>query len=541
MAGENDYPNALNYPTVAFPQPIPPPEVDPDEGDLIYVGYSLEWQQVLLAACWHLLNPATWQGTDEEIILAQNRAETLRLMLTEPVALDDDVPAPYWDTESNSDDELPAAEQEWYGIFIDPEGFQATMENWVIAGFIAYSGQIGAALTFLTLAPKFRLAWKRGDLGGIIKVFIDGAEAAEVDTYSATPDIIEREFVTDPAEDEHEILMVLDSLPESALEAFAAGEDVESGMMVVRRRLSVDDVGSPDLRWFDDEVQFWNGAEWVAAPDADPRNAPQFRLPSLSDPDARCLAVLRMRAQIEYQVNQAIQFQSAAGIASAFLFGLGLLTVGISVLAGLFLLIADTMLSIGFAAIVTAMTSEVYDQLECILYDHVDANGQIQVEDMAGLRSQVDAEIGGVAAVVLNLMFDAFGAVNLSNAGVVRSETGECDCDPMVMVSPAGYGTTEYLGGGLYRTTAQSFNDGGTTRWRTSAHREDASLPCATAPKWIFYSLSPASGYYITGYGRADCVVINPGLPSNGQSLWYLYTVRNAPYSVEFYAAPDDP
>lgn len=121
------------------------------------------------------------------------------------------VPSPYWDDVTDLDDSLPPSEQTWYGIFDGT--FQETIENFVIAGFIAYSGQIGAAITFLTLAPRFRLAWKTGDLGGIIRVIIDGADAGTVDTYSAVESVIERDYVGDPEEEEHNILMVLESVP----------------------------------------------------------------------------------------------------------------------------------------------------------------------------------------------------------------------------------------------------------------------------------------------------------------------------------------
>ena len=121
-----------------------------------------------------------------------------------------ETPTPFWDTPQDSDDELPADEQPWYGIF--DGSFHETLENFVIAGFIAASVQVGAAITFLTIAPKFRLAWKTGDVGGIIRIFIDSADAGTVDTYSASPGVLEKDFVGDPDNDEHLILMVLESL-----------------------------------------------------------------------------------------------------------------------------------------------------------------------------------------------------------------------------------------------------------------------------------------------------------------------------------------
>lgn len=210
FTGINSYPNPENYPSPSFPQPIPPPDDEPDEGDIILVAYSLAWQQPLLAAVDQLKLLSTWAGTNEEKTLAVNRAANLQYLLTEPAG-DPGVPTPYWDDQSDLDDQDTPAEQPWYGIF-DGE-FHEVLENWLIAGFLAYSGQPGAALTFLTIAPRFRLAWKTGDVGGIIRIFIDGTDAGTVDTYSDTPGVIEQDFIGDPEVDEHQVLMVLEEVP----------------------------------------------------------------------------------------------------------------------------------------------------------------------------------------------------------------------------------------------------------------------------------------------------------------------------------------
>lgn len=209
-ADNNSYPNPDSYPVSSFRRPVPPPLVDPDEGDLLLVAYNPAWTPVLVAAVEQLLLPSTWQGDHDQIIDALNGASLLQWLLTEPAGTQG-VPTPFWDDSSDLDDQETPEEQEWYGIFDGT--FQETVENFVIAGFIAYSGQIGAAITFLTLAPRFRLAWKTGDLGGIIRVIIDGTDAGTVDTFAAVEGVIEQDFVGDPDLDEHEILMVLEEVP----------------------------------------------------------------------------------------------------------------------------------------------------------------------------------------------------------------------------------------------------------------------------------------------------------------------------------------
>lgn len=207
MSGENTYPNPDNYPSPSFLFPVTPPDVDPDEGELISVAYNPEYQPLLMGAMMQLLDPATYQGDHAAKILALNRAENFRFLLTEDIG-GGDVPAPYWDSESDADDELPALEQIWYGNMVDGE-FVENIGTWIIAGFVAFAATPAAALVFLTIAPKFRLAFKTGDVGGIIQAFIDGADAGTVDTYSASPGIIEKDFVGDPDEETHEIRLVL--------------------------------------------------------------------------------------------------------------------------------------------------------------------------------------------------------------------------------------------------------------------------------------------------------------------------------------------
>jgi len=196
-------------PLPSFPVPVEPPLTDGDEAALCIPE---NWIPYVRGALQQLIQPTTWAGTEEEIKAAQETAATIIAMMEEGAcATEAEAPTPYWDDTTDLEDQEPADEQQWYGIFDGT--FQETLENFVIAGFIAYSGQIGAAITFLTLAPRFRLAWKTGDLGGIIRVIIDGADNGTVDTFSETEGVIEQDYVGDPAETEHTILMVLEEVP----------------------------------------------------------------------------------------------------------------------------------------------------------------------------------------------------------------------------------------------------------------------------------------------------------------------------------------
>lgn len=158
----------------------------------------------------------SWNYQQQGTLTPEQTAEYMAQMLVDFMGQygaceggESEVPAPYWDAADDNDDELPAAEQIWYGNWVDGE-FVENIGTWVIAGFLAYAGTPGAALTFLTLAPSFRLAWRTGNLGGIIRVIIDGADYGTVDTFSASPGVLEKDFVANPDEEWHNIVMVLE-------------------------------------------------------------------------------------------------------------------------------------------------------------------------------------------------------------------------------------------------------------------------------------------------------------------------------------------
>lgn len=205
--GKN-FPGEKGYPT--------PDAIDLDEGCRIFrFPDDPAWVQLLMGAVGQLSLPYLYYKWGS--LTPDEAADAWDVIINRAVEesfennCETGIPTPYWDDATDLDDEAQPADQTWYGIFDGT--FQETVENFAIAGFIAYSGNVGAAVKFLTIAPAFRLAWKTGDLGGIIRVIIDGSDAATVDTFSATEGVLEMEFMGDPDLEEHEIIQVLESVP----------------------------------------------------------------------------------------------------------------------------------------------------------------------------------------------------------------------------------------------------------------------------------------------------------------------------------------
>lgn len=426
MPGQNIYPATDNYPESSFKSPIPPPTVDPDEGDLLLVAYNPAWQEVLLGACMQLLNPSTWLGTDDEKKLAMNRAETLRYMLT--VQLQNE--APFWDDENGadaSDDDNPD-DFPWY----------ENISDFIVTSFLATGIGVDAAVQFVGTARQFRLAWRRSGAGGIVRVFLNDILQAEVDTYS-------------PVED----LTFLDIFPEpttSGFSAFAAdpwelrivntGEanplaipiDGNYVMNVVRKRLWSGEVSPDNLRYNEEtdtvEETFDGGETWVERPLNDPRHAPQFRFPPLGGLDPKCQAAANMAAWIENFIEETLFMLAAGGVVISLvtLFVALCLTLGAwALVVGALIPIAQLLYDSGTTAISGAMTVEMFDILECILYCAIGDNGQVTAGQLADINAEIDAQIGGLAAAILHGMFYFMGEVGLSNAGTIGDAPADCD------------------------------------------------------------------------------------------------------------------
>jgi len=200
--------NPFALPTSSFNQPVTPPSTDPDTEDQWTVCFGVAWLGVVLGALDQLLLPSTWVGDTDAIQQAQDRAALLKDMFGNPLeCATPDAPAPYWDDTEDVDDELPPDEEIWYGEIVSGD-FVENLENWAIAGFIAAAGNPAAALYFLTIAPRFRLAFKTGDIGGIIHVFIDAEDYGTVDTSAGSDGILTMDIIPTTEADTHEILLV---------------------------------------------------------------------------------------------------------------------------------------------------------------------------------------------------------------------------------------------------------------------------------------------------------------------------------------------
>jgi len=219
----NALPLPENFQVVSFPQEVTPPSVDPDEGETNLYAYNPEWSKVLAAACDQLLQFTSWTGDSDAKKLAVDRALSLKIQLQEPVTVGErEYPAPYWDDDEDVDDEAPVEDQDWYGMVTNPSApadeltFVENAVIWIFTGFIALvlapalPAGVAAGLAFRTLATRFTLAFRRGDIIEQIRIVIDAQDYGEVNTGDvAVGETIEIEVNGLTEADFHDILLVV--------------------------------------------------------------------------------------------------------------------------------------------------------------------------------------------------------------------------------------------------------------------------------------------------------------------------------------------
>lgn len=164
-----------------------------------------------------------WQQAPESEVTVEQTIEYWNAVLAAywddaACATGGNIPTPFWDEAQDVDDEETPELQTWYGYVTDPEEdpeeltFVENAAIWAFTGFIAFASyEVGfaPAIVFHTIAPRFVLAWKRGDVGEVIRIIIDGADVGEVDTTDAAPgELVEYNVVGDQSLEEHELIIV---------------------------------------------------------------------------------------------------------------------------------------------------------------------------------------------------------------------------------------------------------------------------------------------------------------------------------------------
>jgi len=223
---------------VGFPTPFSLP--DETTCRTLEIPASGDWQAVVMGALLALVYPENWQQFEGGITRdeAADRALDMVWDLYDNLQCGGTTIAPYWDDEDGDDatGEPEIEDFPWY----------ENLADFAVTAFLAVSFSPGAAVRFVTIARKIRLAFRSRDYGAILKIFIDGDEVGEVDTYSPEPGLAYFDYEIP------ETMMLLDDPPSWLLRIEHTGTHNESatpttsgyGMEVIRK----------NIRWSEDTV-----------------------------------------------------------------------------------------------------------------------------------------------------------------------------------------------------------------------------------------------------------------------------------------------
>lgn len=198
---------------------------------------------------------------------------------------------------------------------------------------------------------------------------------------------------------------------------------------LIRKELDPGELYPLSLRLNDGVVQYSadGGATWADSPGQDPRK--MILLPPRATGDLRCDGAANAEDWISNWLSVTLTAVSegtgALGVVALIL--PLLIELGpFAVLFELVLAVVAEVISAGSTAVAAALTSTVWTELKCILYCRMHSDGALDAAALANVRADVNSQIGGLAAVVLNLVFDVMGYAGITDAGRTGTVTGSC-------------------------------------------------------------------------------------------------------------------
>jgi len=314
-------------------------------------------------------------------------------------------------------------------------------------------------------------------------------------------------------------------------------------MPIIRKKLAPEDVYPANIRYNEetDTVQSLVNGSWVDNPAADPRNQTTLpaRITSSTECDAAQSVVDAMRSTLTETITAIDNGTTFFGLASLILalFSFGAFGVLIALAIGL----AKLMLLAGKTALDAALTTTAYDTFLCILYCQFQPDGRLQPGTLETVQSDINDQIGGLGALVLNAMLGLAGEGGINNLAALGTSEGDCvDCDNCDSVCDASaqpdyftYGNVLSVTGRKVRVQAVLYTPGsGSPFWlvQWGNYGEIGDRCC------YLNSLTLISGTFTGNSERTDCAGnVHAQYPvALENTAFSLYPTDAAVFDLEF-------
>ena len=223
-------------------------------------------------------------------------------------------------------------------------------------------------------------------------------------------------------------------------------------MDIIRKELAVDQVFPANLRYNDatDTVESTSdgGATWQPAPGSDPRIAqPLGTRPGVASSCQNAAAIIAVLQQLEGEIVASLTAGTAASaLGTGILAIIALWVPYISLLYLLIFTFATSLVALGAGAIETAFTAAVWHDLECLIYDFLQAGVPISDTSLGLLEGQVTAQFDPVVAAVINGLFELMGGGGVNTIMSAADASAGCldcqACDGVYDLTFAPYGAS---------------------------------------------------------------------------------------------------
>jgi len=291
------------------------------------------------------------------------------------------------------------------------------------------------------------------------------------------------------------------------------------------------------------------GLTWEPSPEYDPRyNSPQF--PPISGEDGndkKCAAsegmVLLLKEGLSDNLTDDMSRYTLDELINNWLTSV---IETSNPFEALVRVVANQIFALVISALRAALTTEVYDQLKCILYCEIEGDASFTESSWESVRAKVLTDITGIAGVFIEhilFLLGALGMTNLARSGAVaEGDCAECEC-PTVEVwyaQGASYELQLPDEGTDNVYTLEAWNGGAGVYYFYQLFQNIGVSP---TPPWnggMYVSIELLSGStYTRGtYSKDTGTVVSSSWPADDACVGGIFGESNSPFTIRITVNP---